>query len=92
MTKNAIVEAVETYTELLRTHQLNLELLETLEFTLCSVKDFCLTNNIPFQSTKISSLLSKADIILNEIYQEPNSRRKVTDFRTDEEVTEPASR
>jgi hypothetical protein len=88
--KDAIRESIETYTELLRAHQLNIEILETLELTLYSVKEFCATHNIPFHSSKISSLLSKTDTLLNELWQEPN-RRKVTPFRTDEDETEPYS-
>ena len=92
MNTSAIKEAVDTYTELLRAHQLNIELLETLEVTLRSMQDFCIANNIPFHSTKVSSLLSKTDALLNELYQEPN-RRKVTTpewkDKNDGEVTVP---
>jgi len=88
MTAKELREAVDTYSELLRVHQPNIEMLETLELTMLSVKEFCIAHNIPIGNAKIGSLISKTDILLNEITQEP-SRRKVTPFRTDEEVPEP---
>jgi hypothetical protein len=87
-------EVIETLQELKRMHQLNYELLEQLSVT-CK---WMIENNI--ESSNISSLcslLTKADSLLAEIkadtpktlvYQKL-SRRKVTPFKTDEEVPEP---
>jgi hypothetical protein len=83
----------ETMQELQRMHQLNLELLEQLDVA-CS---FLLQNQvkIPNKST-FKSLLRKAWALMDEIRaDEINihtvSRRKVTDFGTDEDETEPFS-
>jgi hypothetical protein len=60
-------EAIDTYKELLLVHQLNVELLDTLELTLISIRSYCTENNIPIGNSKISSLLSKVNILLEEI-------------------------
>ena len=67
MTTKELREAVDTYEELLRVHQLNIELLNTLELTLYTVKDFCLAHNIPVGNAKIGSLLRKASALLDEM-------------------------
>jgi len=68
MTKGeALGEAIAIYNELLRVHQLNIELLNALERSLVYVQDFCKNHNIPFQDEKLCSSIAKIDILLNEI-------------------------
>ena len=90
MTAGELREAIDTYNQLLRTHQLNIELLETLELTLFSVKDFCVTHGIPFGNSKIDACLSKVVALLDEIGQlatddfshEPKNRRRLHRTKT----------
>ncbi len=90
----SLSNTIDILQELQRMHQLNIELLETLAIA-CSH----ITKNhvdVPNESTFIS-LLGKAWALLDEIKaDEPriiqyttNSRRKVTPFRTDEDVPVP---
>jgi hypothetical protein len=78
-----------------RLTQLNFELMETLELCLYVTQDFCQKNSIPFQNEKLSRLLDKVTRLIDEIDPPPFSippklnRRKVTDFRTDEDETAP---
>ncbi len=67
MAAKELREAVDTYSELLRMHHLNIELLETLELTMLSVKEFCKAHKIPFANTKIYSPISKTDALIDEI-------------------------
>ena len=90
MTTHELREAVDTYTELLRVHQLNLEMLDTLEITLYTVKDFCIAHNITIGNERIISLLSKVNALFNELDQSTDEKKHL--FRTDEEVTEPQNR
>lgn len=97
MNKEAIKAVIDTYSELLRTHQLNIELLNTLEQTLLNVQNFCQKHNIPFHDEKLSLALSKMENLLDEISNgsSPNVLcKKLADEslqrkRTDEDLTEP---
>jgi hypothetical protein len=86
-------EVGETLIELKRVHKLNMELLEQLNVA-CN---YLLSNNVhvPNEST-FASLLKKAWALMDEIradevrgIQYTVNRRKVTDFKTDEEVPAP---
>lgn len=87
-------DTVETMRELERMHQFNIELLETLAVSCEHITKSHI--DIPNAST-LTSLLSKAWTLLDEIKEDPKifqiNRRKVTDFRkfngTDEEVPVP---
>ena len=59
--------AIDVYNELLRSHQLNIELLNVLEQSLTYVQDFCKLHNIPFHDEKLRSSIAKAESLLNEI-------------------------
>ncbi len=67
MNKEAIKAVIYTYSELLRTHQLNIELLNTLEQALLNVQNFCQKNNISFHDEKLASAIAKIDSLLEEI-------------------------
>lgn len=93
---DSLSEIIDTLQELRRLHQLNLELLDQLS-TSCG---WILEHNISVPNAEtICSLLSRAKSLLNEIQSdEPKLlqyrviRRKVTDHKSDEEVTEPVAR
>ena len=92
----ALGSAVGTYSELLRVHQLNIELLNTLEQSLVYLQRFCKTHNIPFQDEKLFSSITKVDSLLNEIDCgiSPNALCKPADEflqrkRTAKDFTEP---
>ena len=87
-------ETIETLQELKRMHQLNIELLEQLAVA-CS---FLSKNHVEIPNGEtFVSLLEKAMTLLDEIQaDEPkimqytmSNRRKVTAFKTDEDVPEP---
>jgi hypothetical protein len=88
-------EIASTLQELNQMYQLNLELIENLAVTYAFIAD----NNIPIPNEeKFNSLLNKVRALLREMYLTEKrqivqyrkvSRRKVTDFRNDGEVTEP---
>jgi len=90
---DTITEIINTLSELKRMHQLNLELLEQLGVA-CS---WLMEHNIPIpNASTLSSLLSKTMVVLAEIYSDMPKvlqysaiRRKVTDQKSDGEVTEP---
>ena len=95
MNRKALREAIDTYKEILRLHQLNLELLETLEFSLLWLKDFSEKHNLLIPNRKnIASLLRKANSLLNEISSPPilqhqrAIRRKFTRNKSDKDFTE----
>jgi hypothetical protein len=95
MTRKELQIVVDTYVELLRAHQLNIELLETLELTLESIKDYCIKHSIPFGNHTIRNLLSKVNVLLNEVDNKPNflsNRRFFTDPKTDDNFTEPKNK
>ena len=89
------LEAVtKTLNELQRLHELNVELLEQLDVA-CT---WLIDNRVQVPNESVFySLLSKSKVLLEEMQaDEPiilryttNSRRKVTLFKTDEEVPEP---
>ena len=86
-------EVIDTLQELKRMHQLNMELLEQFSVT-CG---YLLKSGVQIPNARtFASLLNKAMFLLEEIkadeptiIQYTNSRRKVTPFKTDEEVPEP---
>jgi hypothetical protein len=89
-------DATATLNELLRMHELNQELLETLVVTMAWVRDYAKKHNLPLpKETSYNSLINKAQTLVEELSSKsPNpcalcNRRKVTDFRADEEGTEP---
>jgi hypothetical protein len=96
MSREAIKGVIDTYSELLRVHQLNIELLNTLEQALLYVQDFCQKRNIPFYDEKLSLILSKTDNLLDEIGNDSSPNvlcKKLADEslqrkRTDEDLTE----
>jgi hypothetical protein len=99
MGKEAMKEVIDTYSELLRAHQLNVGLLNILEQALLNVQNFCQKYNIPFHDGKLSAILSKTENLLDEISNgsSPNVLyKKLTDEslerkRTDGDLTEPFS-
>lgn len=99
-TSELLKEAEKTFSELLRLHTLNQELLETLSALAKYLGDYAEKNDIAFpNSSAYACLVNRADALMKEIYTEQPcferliSRRKVTDpYRkdgTDTEVTEP---
>jgi hypothetical protein len=90
--KARLAMLAKTMQELQRMHQLNIELLEQLEVA-CS---FLLQNHVEVPNKRtFKSLLRKAWSLMDEIradeikdVQYTVSRRKVTDFGTDEDETE----
>lgn len=85
-------DATATLNELLRMHELNQELLETLAVTMAWVKDYAMKHNIPLpRESSYQSLINKAQSLIDELCS--NSplfiRRKVTEQKSDGEVTEP---
>jgi len=94
MRERALREAIDVYKELLRTHQLNIELLNTLELSLFCIRDFCQKNNIPFEDRKLSQLIGKIDVLLCEISapystSSKNIRRFFIRRKSDKDLTEP---
>ena len=94
----AIQEMNELSTELLRMHELNVELLDTLTVLLSQTFDFADKHNIPIEHyDALAALIKRATVLHTEIVEGSmpkflDSRRKVTDFdeyRNDGEVTEP---
>lgn len=87
---------IQNLQELQRMHQLNLELLEQLGVFFQWVLDNKMT--IPDRD-KFDSLLHRTQALMNELYssntpktlQYSSIRRKVTDRKSDDKVTEPAS-
>jgi len=100
MSVDSLREVRDTINELLHLHQLNLELLETLENILFWLQDFEKKSGMSIPNReKLASLIGRTDDLLDEIatpsssiYGIRFSRRKVTDFRTDGEVTESSLR
>ena len=88
MTVKELRMLIDTYNELLRSHQLNIELLETLELTLLSVKNYCIKHNIPIGDAKIASLISKVNLLLDEIGQKL-SDDSYHDKKSDDKLPEP---
>ena len=89
-----LTEIIDTLAELKRMHQLNFELLEQLDVT-CG---YLLDNKVQVPNEELFlSLLIKCRSLLNEIeagkpkiLQYSAIRRKVTEKKSDEEVTEPS--
>ena len=71
MGKEALREAILTYSELLRVHQLNIELLDALEQTFFHIQSFCHKHHIPFHDEKLNSAITRIDSLLEEINCEP---------------------
>lgn len=68
MSAKTLSDAMDTYSELLYLHQLNLELLETLEMTLLWLRDLQENHNICIPNKdKIATLLEKAETLIGEI-------------------------
>jgi hypothetical protein len=96
MSKKALTEAIDTYSELLRIHQLNIELLNTMEQTLYHIQSFCQKHHIPFHDEKLSTSISKIDSLLEELdcespritFIKPADEKK-QHFTTDENVPIP---
>jgi hypothetical protein len=90
-----LTEIIDTLQEVERLHQLNLELLEQLNV----ISGWLVEHDIPIPNPHILySLLAKAKVLLNEIQSdEPKIlqyrviRRKVTEEKSDDKVTEPLS-
>jgi hypothetical protein len=96
MPTDTLRDIIATYSELLRVHQLNIELLNTLEESLFYVQHFCKNHNIPFHDEQLCSILTKVENLLNEINSgiSPNTLCETTDDflqrkRTDKDFTEP---
>lgn len=93
MPPDTITELADALATMKRMRQLNIELLEQLNVS-CT---WLLENKVQIpNSSTFASLLTKVTTLLDEmnadepkIMQYSISRRKVTDFRTDEEGTEP---
>jgi len=84
-------EASSTFNELVRMHELNQELLETLMVAMQWMREYARKNNIPLlnQDTYFS-LLNKAEMLINEIMSDSPpflQHRK----RTPPDKTEPLS-
>lgn len=90
MTSEDLRIVADTYEEMLRMHQLNLELLETLELSMFWLKNSQYEHKIPFpQKEKMSRLLHKVSSV-PQIFQLKNPiRRKETPSQSDAEETEP---
>lgn len=86
MSNNSLSEIIDALNEVKRLQQLNYELLEQLNVS-CAY----LLKNYPDSpnNEKLASLMTKAFTLLDEINDKDNIRRKVTDYKSDGEVTEP---
>ena len=82
-------EASSTFNELVRMHELNQELLETLMVAMQWIRGYAEKNNIPFPNQNtFFSLLRKAESLINEMMSNSPpflQHRK----RTPEDATEP---
>ena len=96
--KKGLRDAIDTYEELLRMHQLNLELLETLEFSLLWVQDFSKKYNVAIPNREtLTRLLTKTSLLIEEISatnptetrQHKSIRRFFTERKSDKDFTEP---
>lgn len=96
LTVSELTVVIQTLQELQRMHQLNLELLEQFNiFTEWAVK-----NNVDLPNKEnLKSISHRIEALLKELYSTDTpqillyqkiSRRKVTDFKTDDKVTEPS--
>lgn len=87
-------EATTALNELQRMHKLNAELLENLSVTAQWLRNYAEKHNIPLPNiSTYNSLVNKAEVLIEEISSnELLSRRKVTTFRTDEDVPAPLRR
>ena len=64
-------EANATFSELIRIHELNQEMLETLQATMLWLRLYAEKNSIPLpHSSTYNSLINKAEILIEEISQE----------------------
>lgn len=91
-------EAIDTYEELLRMHQLNLELLETLELSLLWVQGFSKNCDVSIPNKEtLTRLLTKTSRLIEEISATnpiatkrfQSIRRKKTPFKSDVDEPEP---
>lgn len=91
-------EASSTFNELVRMHELNQELLETLMVAMQWIREYARKNNIPLlNQNTFFSLLNKAETLINEIMSNspPFLQRQIPSdeskqpHKPDEEVTGP---
>jgi hypothetical protein len=93
-------DATETLNELLRMHELNQELLETLTVTMIWIKKYAEKHDIPLpKEASYCSLINKAQTLIDELSSEsPNLLHYASsdDFSqrkpSDEDFTEPRGR
>lgn len=86
---NLLKDATATLNELLRMHELNQELLETLTVTMLWIKNYTEKHNIPIpKKENLSSLINKAQSLINEISSDSTPFLQHR-FRTPEDSTEP---
>lgn len=95
---NILEEATATFQEIIRLHELNKELLETLSVTMEWVRNYAEKHSIPFPNgSAYNSLINKVDMLIDEIttdmpvflkhYKLADEKKQLP--RTDEEGTEP---
>ena len=93
----SISENSDIHEELLRMHQLNVELLEHLELSLFWIDDFSKKHELPIPNReKFSCLIKKASILIEEITKPKMSltnqktfiRRNFTSRKSDNNFTE----
>lgn len=91
-------EAYSTLGELIRMHELNLELLETLQVTMLWLREYTKKQGIPLPNmTTFDSLVNKAQALLEELREDtplfPKHRKLSDEFSqkkaSDEDFTEP---
>jgi hypothetical protein len=79
-------EVYQTLGELIRMHQLNQELLETLSVTMQWIRDYVEKHSIPLPNgSTYNSLINKAEALIEEIASDEFSHQKPSD----EDYTEP---
>lgn len=80
-------DASATLNELIRMHELNQELLETLSVTMMWIKDYALKHNIPLpRETSYQSLINKAQMLFDEISSSDGILQRK---KSDKDFTEP---
>jgi hypothetical protein len=81
-------DATVTLNELLRMHELNQELLETLTVTMMWIRDYAEKHNIPLpKESSYTSLVNKAQTLIEEIVHPTIFHMNL---KSDDNFTEPA--
>jgi len=84
---NLLKDATATLNELLRMHDLNRELLETLQVTMLWLRDYAEKNNLPLPNgSTYNSLINKAQVLIDELTSSDGFLQRK---KSDKDFTEP---